>query len=222
VERSGHARREGAAGRAGGGVGARLAGALTALLAAGALLARVTYLPRVSPGGLGHWLATAPPEAPVLALATVAAYGCLAWLAFVLLAVAARTRVALPGRAFAERVLGVAAVTAAAGAIAAGPALADTKPAPFDRPAAVVATVSAGPFDRLAPQAPQAAPRAVAERDEVVVRRGDTLWGIAERHGGDPREWPRWYAANRAVIGADPHLILPGQRLVPPTNGAAR
>jgi nucleoid-associated protein YgaU len=30
--------------------------------------------------------------------------------------------------------------------------------------------------------------------------------------------WPRWYAANRRVIGADPDLILPGQILRPPAD----
>lgn len=57
----------------------------------------------------------------------------------------------------------------------------------------------------------------------VVVRRGDTLWGIAARHLGPEasaaevaEEWPRWYAANRAVIGDDPDLLAPGDRLRPP------
>jgi nucleoid-associated protein YgaU len=64
-----------------------------------------------------------------------------------------------------------------------------------------------------------AAPRSTA----VLVAPGDSLWRIAARRlgpGADDaaiaREWPRWYAANRAVIGADPNLIHPGQRLVPP------
>jgi hypothetical protein len=59
--------------------------------------------------------------------------------------------------------------------------------------------------------------------DEVVVRRGDTLWDVAARHlrGGSSAaeiaaEWPRWYAANRDVIGDDPDLLRPGQRLAPP------
>ncbi len=59
--------------------------------------------------------------------------------------------------------------------------------------------------------------------DEVVVRRGDTLWDIAARHLGSgagaaevAAEWPRWYAANRDVIGSDPGLIRPGQRLTAP------
>ncbi len=66
-----------------------------------------------------------------------------------------------------------------------------------------------------------------AVEDHVVVRRGDTLWAIAERHLGrraDPaqiaREWPRWYAANRQVIGDDPDRLQPGQLLRPP-HGAA-
>lgn len=59
--------------------------------------------------------------------------------------------------------------------------------------------------------------------EHVVVRRGDTLWDIAARHlpsGATSAEialeWPRWYAANRTVVGADPDLIQPGTRLVPP------
>jgi nucleoid-associated protein YgaU len=68
---------------------------------------------------------------------------------------------------------------------------------------------------------PSRAERRVA--DEVVVRRGDSLWEIAARHLGPDAsaadvavEWPRWYQANGAVIGADPDLLIPGQRLVPP------
>ena len=29
-------------------------------------------------------------------------------------------------------------------------------------------------------------------------------------------EWPRWWAANRDVVGDDPDLLRPGQRLVAP------
>ena len=71
-------------------------------------------------------------------------------------------------------------------------------------------------------------PRATAShhsagRAEVVVVRGDTLWSVAARTlgpGADDAaiaaEWQRWYAANRTVVGADPDLLLPGQRLLPP------
>jgi len=57
----------------------------------------------------------------------------------------------------------------------------------------------------------------------VTVRPGDTLWTIAAgRLGRTPSParvaaaWPRWFAANRAVVGSDPDLIHPGQVLQPP------
>ncbi|SPF01483.1 transglycosylase family protein [Streptomyces sp. MA5143a] len=49
-----------------------------------------------------------------------------------------------------------------------------------------------------------------ASRGDYTVRQGDTLSGIAARQG---TTWRKIYAANRAVIGADPGLIVPGQRL---------
>ncbi len=62
----------------------------------------------------------------------------------------------------------------------------------------------------------------------VTVVRGDTLWAIAARHIGPQasplqvaREWPRWYAANRTVIGSNPNLIRAGQVLTVPTSGAS-
>jgi nucleoid-associated protein YgaU len=68
----------------------------------------------------------------------------------------------------------------------------------------------------------QPRPDQSADRDVVVVR-GDTLWDIAAHQLGTradnaaiATEWPRWYAANRQVIGADPNLLLPGQRLIDP------
>ena len=60
-----------------------------------------------------------------------------------------------------------------------------------------------------------------------VVRRGDTLWDIAAARlgpgataGDIAAAWPRWYAANRRLIGPDPSHIVPGQRLIPPPEGA--
>jgi nucleoid-associated protein YgaU len=57
----------------------------------------------------------------------------------------------------------------------------------------------------------------------VSVRAGDTLWEIAAAHlpaGSDDAAvaaaWPRWYEANRDVIGPDPGLIHPGQVLTAP------
>lgn len=57
----------------------------------------------------------------------------------------------------------------------------------------------------------------------VVVSRGDSLWSIAARQLGPMASdvdialhWPKWYAANRDVIGDDPGLLVPGQILQPP------
>ncbi|GAA4688640.1 resuscitation-promoting factor protein RpfA [Streptomyces chumphonensis] len=43
-----------------------------------------------------------------------------------------------------------------------------------------------------------------------VVRPGDTLADIAQRHG---TTWQELYERNRSVVGGDPNLIFPGQRL---------
>ncbi|MCX4452198.1 transglycosylase family protein [Streptomyces sp. NBC_01728] len=60
---------------------------------------------------------------------------------------------------------------------------------------------------------PQTTPQSRAGTAEMyTVVHGDTLSGIAgSRHvqGG----WPGLYDANRATVGSDPDLILPGQRL---------
>ncbi|MEV6385024.1 transglycosylase family protein [Streptomyces sp. NPDC051773] len=49
-----------------------------------------------------------------------------------------------------------------------------------------------------------------ASRGDYTVRQGDSLSGIAARHG---TTWRQVYAANKDVIGGDPNLIVPGQRL---------
>ncbi|MFJ8029151.1 transglycosylase family protein [Streptomyces sp. NPDC096032] len=60
---------------------------------------------------------------------------------------------------------------------------------------------------------PQTTPQSRAGRAEMyTVVHGDTLSGIAGDHhvrGG----WRQLYADNRTTIGADPDLIMPGQRL---------
>lgn len=58
----------------------------------------------------------------------------------------------------------------------------------------------------------------------VIVRSGDCLWAIAARRLVHPTSahvaaaWPRWWLVNRVVIGADPDLVRPGQRLRPPSS----
>lgn len=64
-----------------------------------------------------------------------------------------------------------------------------------------------------------------AKQPTVVVQREDTLWAIVrDRFGSDAdvaitaHEVDRWHDANREVIGPDPDLIHPGQRLAPPSE----
>ncbi|WP_430383674.1 transglycosylase family protein [Streptomyces sp. P10-4] len=60
---------------------------------------------------------------------------------------------------------------------------------------------------------PQTTPQSRAGRAEMyTVVHGDTLSGIAGDHRV-PGGWRTLYAGNRTTIGADPDLIMPGQRL---------
>ncbi|MER5669488.1 transglycosylase family protein [Streptomyces mirabilis] len=94
---------------------------------------------------------------------------------------------------------------------------ATTKSAPKAAPESTSQSASKSAPTKSAPaQASEAPARAsghtnrAASRGDYTVRGGDTLSGIAERHG---TTWRKIYAANRAVIGGDPDLIMPGQRL---------
>ncbi|MHB1510565.1 MAG: LysM peptidoglycan-binding domain-containing protein, partial [Acidimicrobiales bacterium] len=75
------------------------------------------------------------------------------------------------------------------------------------------------------PGIPAPGPVAGATRS-YVVRRGDTLWGIAERELGDPLDWSQIFALNEGrpqpggVTLTDPHWIDPGWTLLLPTPAA--
>ncbi|MEU4171382.1 transglycosylase family protein [Streptomyces sp. NPDC026665] len=69
------------------------------------------------------------------------------------------------------------------------------------------------PAKQEAAKTPSRAPGHVnrgSSRGDYTVRQGDTLSAIAARHG---TTWRKIYAANQSVIGGDPDLIVPGQRL---------
>ncbi|MBT2536677.1 LysM peptidoglycan-binding domain-containing protein [Arthrobacter sp. ISL-69] len=78
----------------------------------------------------------------------------------------------------------------------------------------------------LAAQPVRSARQQPASAGPVTVVAGDSLWSIAARGlGGSPAsdvdvalEWPRWYQANRAVVGDNPDVLLPGQVLRPPSS----
>ena len=100
-------------------------------------------------------------------------------------------------------------------------------PAALAGPDGTPAEDAVSPLWRPAPPQPPAgnvltpAPR--TEQAEVVVVAGDTLWSLAAEQLGPlatdaeiAAHWPRWHALNLAVVGPDPHLILPGQILSAP------
>ncbi|WP_371658973.1 transglycosylase family protein [Streptomyces sp. NBC_00280] len=76
------------------------------------------------------------------------------------------------------------------------------------------ATGSGGSTASEAPsKAPERSPAHVgrsSSRGDYTVRAGDTLSGIAARY---TTTWQHLYAANKAVIGDSPDLIVPGQKL---------
>ncbi|MDJ0345918.1 peptidoglycan DD-metalloendopeptidase family protein [Streptomyces sp. H10-C2] len=91
------------------------------------------------------------------------------------------------------------------------------KTAPVKTPVRVAAKAAPATAAPAKPSSPATPGRTAA--DAYVVVSGDTLSGIAAEHrtqGG----WPKLYADNRQVVGGDPDLILPGQRLA--LTGAQR
>ncbi len=118
-----------------------------------------------------------------------------------------------------------ATVTATDQGTAPAPMRGSAAPDPGWSPSPPVRVVRADESRLVArPPRPSASPEAA-----VTVHRGDTLWHIAARHLGPGAsdaeialEWPRWYAANSVLIGADPDRLLPGQQLQPPVPGGLR
>jgi LysM repeat protein len=56
------------------------------------------------------------------------------------------------------------------------------------------------------------------QKKTYTVKNGDSLWKIAARKDiyGDGNKWRKIYDANKKVIGKNPNLIYPGQKLVIP------
>ncbi|KOV98042.1 transglycosylase [Streptomyces sp. NRRL B-1140] len=74
----------------------------------------------------------------------------------------------------------------------------------------VTSTTSSAAKPSKAPARPAEHADRGSDRGDYTVRHGDTLSGVAARHG---TTWQRLYAANKAAIGADPDVIVPGLRL---------
>ncbi|WP_371581303.1 transglycosylase family protein [Streptomyces sp. NBC_01314] len=98
----------------------------------------------------------------------------------------------------------------ASGSAPAGPAT-GSAPTGSTRPADPTESgKSVTPAPSTTPSRPAGHSDRSASRGDYTVRQGDTLSGIAARHG---TTWRQVYAANKAVIGGDPDMIVPGQRL---------
>jgi hypothetical protein len=108
---------------------------------------------------------------------------------------------------------------------------APASPAPVDPVPPTPGPTRTAPSDPAGPglvaQGASAAAVAATVSDQlVVVQPGDSLWLLARRDlqaAGAPAAvrdvaaaWPRWWAANREVIGDDPDLLRPGARLTAP------
>ena len=91
-------------------------------------------------------------------------------------------------------------------------------------PAWPIGPEAATPRPTPRPESRPAARQPDAPSGVVTVRPGDSLWTIAAAHLTPPHPpaariaaaWPRWFAANRAVIGADPDHLVPGEVLAVP------
>lgn len=49
-----------------------------------------------------------------------------------------------------------------------------------------------------------------------IVKKGDCLWNIAKKASGKGSNWKKLYNLNKKVIGNNPNLIYPGQKLTLP------
>ena len=177
------------------------------------VVARIGVACAATRGGLRE----TPVDVAIAEVATVALLGCALWMWLATTAVVAEV---LRGREWTEPVVrgvpgvpaGVRRVVLAACGVALVGGLAQPS---YAHPAHGHRSLLNGlPLpDRAVAAAHHAQPT-------VVVRPGDTLWSLtaADLPPGSPdrriaRRWHEVYAANRSLIGPDPDVIVPGQRL---------
>lgn len=190
-----------------------------------------------------EWVSAAGASAAAAELARAVLWSAAVWLAVALGAAALPLLPGLPGRiggrlagalvpAVLRRVL---AGTAGLGVALSPAAALASAPAPAPAPPAVSACTELPtpgwpllPTPRASTPPPErpSAPPAAAGPDRHLVAPGDSLWRIAAAELGRDAtaqqvaaSWPRWYAVNRATIGADPNLLRPGQLLRDPAAG---
>lgn len=197
-----------------------------------------------APNSWADWARGHRADELVATLAGITAYAVLAWLGVGVMAVLASRLPGAVGRsavrlsaAMTPQVLRQVVATAVGASLGLGvsaPAYAgEAEPADLDWPSAAATSAPEGaaggepaesPVDQpLSPAPARPGGAQPSSREVVTVRPGDCLWTIAARHlSGRPTAgqiavaWPRWYTANRDVIGSDPDLLRPGQRLASP------
>ncbi|UPK76171.1 hypothetical protein MU582_05900 [Nocardioidaceae bacterium SCSIO 66511] len=198
-----------------------------------------TLAPAAIALSLGQRLSVRPTSGPLafenllVDVAEVVAFGAAAWLCVATaLAVVAEVRGAGSLAARLSQRITPRCVAAVIGLVVGGAA----GLAPITASAADDATTTRPDISGLQlPDRPSVAARSlparkpVDGRSVVIVRSGDSLWRVAAERlppGADDaavaRACKRWYAANRAAIGPDPDLLLPGTRLEPPTDDRER
>lgn len=171
---------------------------------------------------------------------------CLAWIAWALFAypllaelLRHRTgRSVLPTAAFLRGQQQIAAALVATALLSSSPALGASTRAPVSRTERIITTDDVQEqIDLRAVHAQAATPRltlaahiapsADPTLSTYEVRRGDTLWGIAERRLGDGRDYPAIVDHSTQIVQpdgrhlTDPNLIVPGWHLEIPTSHTA-
>ena len=168
-------------------------------------------------GELGILLSS--PDDGTLALAAIAAVAWIAWLvvaASVLIEVVAQVRglpaPSLPGFALPQRAVGQLVAVAALLFIAAPTMLAAFPTPPAH--AAVAASVPEAPTIAVAEAAPVLVPddTSTAEQPTIhyTVKRGDSLWRIADRLLGDGARYTEIVELNHDVLSGRPEFIVAG------------
>ncbi len=210
--------------------------------------APATPVPR-RPADVPDWISSTPPDQLLTVLAAGTAWLLVGWLTVAVAATALSSTGGAAGRVagrVADRVTPAllrSMLRAALGVTVAGASLGPTGAATLAVVPPTAAVASERPLiadddapgtwlpslDRPATVAGLTARPAHPPRlpGTVVVAAGESLWSITARTLGPSAgaaqiaaRWPRWYAANRAVIGPDPNLLRPGQRLhAPPGAG---
>jgi nucleoid-associated protein YgaU len=134
------------------------------------------------------------------------------------------SRLGCPAPARRALLAGLGVVLASGGAVVAGPVSA--APAPFGQGAAGQAAgdQGRGQFGLPVPARPTGSAYPLP-RQRVEVQPGDSLWRLSQQRSPATastqdvaRLVERTYRSNRRVIGPDPDLIHPGQRLRIPTQ----